>query len=75
MDKIIAAIKAFFGKKPVVITEGVLVGLCAIGLAIGGYNAEAEIVKYGADGLAILAALESIITIIQGIFKSTKKTE
>jgi len=69
MDKIIAAIKAFFEKKPVVITEGVIVALCAIGLAIGGYNAEAEIVKYGADGLAILAAIESIITIIQGIVK------
>lgn len=64
-------IKEFFEQRTVKIVEGVIIALASAGLIIGGVNAEevAKTIAFSVGG--IITAIESLITIIQGI--TTKK--
>ena len=62
-------IKAFFQKKPVVITEGAVIAAASIGLFIGGFNATEIVPKVTTVAVAAVVAVEALITVIQGITK------
>lgn len=61
-------IKAFFEKKPVIITEAVVMGICSAGLFIGGISGDAQAQVPSLVG-GILLAIETIITFFQGWIK------
>lgn len=60
--------KEFFSKKPVIIVEGVVIAAAAAGLLIAGTSAE-DIAKVPSCVAGILAAIESLITLVQGFTK------
>lgn len=62
-------LKKFFEQKAVIITESVLMALCSAGLIIGGINAEEVAKGIAADVGGILLAIETLITLIQGLTK------
>jgi len=62
-------IKAFFENKVTIIVESVVIALAAAGLFIGGVNAEETAKSIAFDVGAVLAAIEALITFIQGITK------
>lgn len=64
MDKL----RAFFQNKVVMIVESVMLLASAIGLSIGGVNAEG-ITGIASLGLAALSAVDAIVTFIAALFK------
>lgn len=66
-------IKDFFDKKVVIIVEGVIIALSAAGLFTGSLENIPEIIRKICTSVGgVLASLEALITVIQGI---TKKSE
>lgn len=61
--------KNFFQKKQVILFEGGIIALAAIGLAIAGFNATEDVTGIASKAVSSLAAIESLVTIIQGISK------
>lgn len=58
-------IKTFFEKKPVIITEAVVMGICSAGLFIGGISGDAQAQVPSLVG-GVLLAIETIVTFFQG---------
>lgn len=65
-------IKDFFAKKAVIITEGVIIALCAVGLFIGGVNAVDYTTKVATAALGVVGALIAAVKIILGIFSKSE---
>ena len=68
----IKKIKAFFAKKAVIITEGVIIAVCSIGLFIGGVNAVDYTTKVATSAIGVVGAILSAIKIIVGIFTKSE---
>ena len=68
----IEKIKDFFAKKAVIITEGVIIAVCSIGLFIGGINAVDYITKVAAGALGVVSAFIAAVKIIFGIFEKSE---
>lgn len=64
-------IKAFFSNKITIIVEGIVIALSATGLILAGTDV-IDIQQIPADTLGVVAAVEALITLIQGL---TKKKE
>ena len=67
----IKKIKAFFAKKAVIITEGVIIAVCSIGLFIGGVHAVDYATKVAASALGVVSAFAAV-KIILGIFEKSE---
>lgn len=68
----IEKIKAFFAKKAVIVTEGVVIAICAVGLFIGGVNAVDYATKVAASSLGVVSAFIAAVKIILGIFSKSE---
>lgn len=68
----IEKIKAFFAKKAVIITEGVIIAVCSVGLFIGGVNAVDYTTKVAAGALGVVSAFIAAVKIILGIFEKSE---
>ena len=68
----IKKIKAFFAKKAVIITEGVIIAVCSIGLFIGGVDAVDYATKVAAGALGVVSAFIAAVKIILGIFEKSE---
>lgn len=65
-------IKDFFAKKAVIVTEGVIIALCAVGLFIGGVNAVDYTTKVATAALGVVGALIAAVKVILGIFMKSE---
>lgn len=64
----IEKLKKFFQNKVTMIVEGVLILAGAAGLTIAGVSADG-ITKYANVGIALIGAVDAIITMITALFK------
>lgn len=65
-------LKKFFANKITMIVEGILILVGAAGLTIAGVSADG-ITKYANVGIALIGAVDAIVTMIAALFKSKKE--